>query len=498
MERPQRVILLLALAAAGAGLLGPSSPARGQEARPAERPEELVFPPLPEFELPSPRRVELDNGMVVMLLEDRELPLVQAVALVRAGSRLEPAAEAGLAGVAATVVRTGGTEAMGPDELDDFLEGKAAVIESGAGEDQARVTLSALAEDFPEVLRVFADVLRRPAFAPERLEVALTQERAAVARQNDQPQSILFRELGERVYGPDSPYGWVPTYASLAAIERADLVAWHGRHYRPDRVILGLVGDFDSERALALVRELFGDWRAAGEAAGGAEEEPAAPYRQQPNPGVFVAEKGDITQSNIALGHLGLLRSHPDFYAVEVMNEVFGGSMTSRLFSEVRTRRGLAYAVFGRVGSEWDHPGLTMLFTTTKVETTGEAIRALLDEARGMAGRPPTDEEVARAKRSILASFVFRIDSPREVLEQQLTFEYFGYPLDRLATYRDRIEAVTADEVRRAAARHLHPEDFSIVVVGPAAGRDVDLATFGPVEEMDISIAPPPPPSATP
>jgi zinc protease len=139
-----------------------------------------------------------------------------------------------------------------------------------------------------------------------------------------------------------------------------------------------------------------------------------------------------------------------------------------------------------------------MLFTTTKVETTGEAIRALLDEARGMAGRPPTDEEVARAKRSILASFVFRIDSPREVLEQQLTFEYFGYPLDRLATYRDRIEAVTADEVRGAAARHLHPEDFSIVVVGPAAGRDVDLATFGPVEEMDISIAPPPPPSATP
>lgn len=502
MARPQdairKTLPLLALAAAGALLLQPAPVGAQEEPPPAKRPEDLAYPPLPEFELPAPRRVELDNGMVVMLLEDHELPLVQAVALVRAGSRLEPAAEAGLAEVAASVVRTGGTERMGPDELDDFLEGKAAVIESGAGEDQARVSMSALAEDFPEVLRVFADVLRRPAFAPERIEVALTQERAGVARQNDNPQSILFRELDERVYGSGSPYASTPTYASLAAIEREDLVAWYRRHYRPDRLVLGLVGDFDSERALALVRELFGDWRgpAGGEEIGASEgaDARAAAYREAPNPGVFVAEKGDINQSNIGLGHLGILKSHPDYYAVEVMNEVLGGSMTSRLFSEVRTRKGLAYAVFGRVGSGWDHPGVTLLFTTTKVETTGEAIRALLEEARGMKGRPPSDDEVDRAKRAILASFVFRVDSPREVLEQQLVFEFFGYPLDWLATYRDRIEAVTGDEVRRAAAEHLHPEAFSIVVVGPAEGRDEDLSAFGPVEVLDISIPPPPAP----
>ncbi|HEX6200263.1 MAG TPA: pitrilysin family protein, partial [Thermoanaerobaculia bacterium] len=260
--------------------------------------------------------------------------------------------------------------------------------------------------------------------------------------------------------------------------------------YRPDRTILGLSGDFEPEAALALVREVFGDWSAP--AAEPAPDGSEAPFREAPAPGVFVAEKGDINQSNIALGHLGIVRSHPDFYAVEVMNEILGGSMTSRLFAEVRTRKGLAYAVFGRVGSEWDHPGSALLFTTTKVETTGEAIRALLEEARGMKERPPTDEEVTRAKRSILASFVFRIDSPREVLEQQLTFEYFGYPLDWLSTYRDRIEAVSPQAVREAAARHLRPEDFSIVVVGPSAGREVDLSTFGPVQELDISIPPPP------
>ena len=467
--------------------------AHAQAPTPAERPEELTYPPLADFDIPQPQRVELDNGMVVLLLEDHELPLVRATALVRTGDRLEPAGKLGLAGIIGTVLRTGGTEAMAPDELDDFLENRAASIESSIGEDQGRVTMSSLADDFPAVFRVFGDVLRRPAFAPERIQVALNQARAGVARQNDNPQSIVFRELRERVYGPQSPYARTPTYATLAAIERDDLVSWHRRDYRADRVVLGLVGDFETDEALALVREVFGDWRPPA----GSEPPPdgsGADLREEPDPGVFVAEKSDINQSNIALGHLGVRKDHPDFYALEVMNEVLSGGGSSRLFDQVRTKKGLAYADFGQVGSDWDHPGTTLVFTTTKVSTTGEAIQALLDEVRGMKERPPTDEEVARAKQSILTSFVFNVDQPGEVLEQQLTYEYFGYPLDRLAEYRERIEAVTADDVRRAA-EHLRPEELSIVVVGPAEGRDADLSEFGEVRELDISIPPPPAPS---
>lgn len=462
-----------------------------------ERPEQIVVPELGELEIPQPRRVELDNGMVVMLIEDRELPLVEATALVRSGERLEPADHAGLASVAANVLRTGGTEELDATALDDYLESKAAMIESGAGEDRATVRMSSLAEDFPEVLEVFADVLRRPAFAQSRLEVALNQERAGVVRQNDQPQEILFRELEELIYGSDSPYTYQPTFASLANISREDLVDWHRRYYRPERVVLGLVGDFDTERAIELVREAFGDWSPAGAAEDESPGEVAVPYREEPKPGVFVVEKSDIDQSNIAMGHLGVLRSNPDYYALEVMNEVLGGNMSSRLFSEVRTRRGLAYAVAGRVGSEWDHPGMTLLFTTTKVGTTGEAIRALLGEVNAFRGdRPPTPEEVARAKRSILSSYVFRVDTPEDVLARQLALEHFGYPLDWIDRYRERIEAVTTEQVRAAAQEHLRPERFSILVVGPAEGRDVDLSTFGQVTPLDVSIAPPPAPPA--
>lgn len=496
MPRPHPTLVLafLALTAAPALIgLAPTPAAHAQAPTPAERPEELSFPPLPEFDIPEPRRVELDNGMVVLLLEDHELPLVRATALVRTGDRLEPADAVGLAEVTGTVLRTGGTERMAPDELDDFLENRAASIESSVGEDQGRVTMSSLRDDFPAVFRVFADVLQRPAFAPDRIEVALNQARSGVARQNDNPQSIVFRELRERIYGPESPYARTPTFSTLAEIERDDLTAWHRRYYRPDGVILGLVGDFDSEEALALVREVFGEWRPP------AEEPPptgasVVELPDEPNPGVFVAEKSDVNQSNIALGHLGVRKDHPDFYALEVMNEVLSGGGSSRLFSEVRTNKGLAYAVFGQVGSGWDRPGTTILFTSTKVSTTDEAIEAILQEVRGMEERPPTDEEVARAKQSILASFVFNVDQPSEVLGQQLTYEYFGYPLDRLAEYRERIEAVTPADVRRAAA-HLRPEDLSIVVVGPSEGRDADLSAFGEVQELDISIPPPPPPA---
>jgi zinc protease len=158
------------------------------------------------------------------------------------------------------------------------------------------------------------------------------------------------------------------------------------------------------------------------------------------------------------------------------------------LFAEVRTRQALAYAVSGGVGSDWDHPGLTRLFMTTKTETTARGIAALLGEARRLATEPPSAEEVAKAKQSILAAFVFNSDSTRKVMGQQLTYELFGYPLDWLARYAAGIRAVTLEEVQRSARERLHPDGFAILVVGPTEGRDRPLEEFGPVTAVDVTI----------
>lgn len=455
----------------------------------ATRVDQLKYPPLRRFDVPQPQRVVLDNGLVVMLIEDHELPLVEATALVRTGARLEPAAQAGLADLTGDVLRTGGTTRMSGDQLDDWLESKAATIESSIGESSGRVTMSSLAKDFPDVLKVFADVLRHPAFAEEKLAVAKTQLEAGISRQNDEPQGILFREFNELIYGPDSPYTQEPTYASVAAIDRGDLAAWHQQYYHPNRVVLGLVGDFETEQALALVRQVFGDWKRGPEA-----EKVEVPYRTQPQPGIYFIDKDDMTQSNLAIGHLGVRRDDPDYYALEVLNQIMSGSGGSRLFSRIRTNKGLAYAVFGGVGTEWDHPGVFTLFMTTKTETTGAGLDALLQEMKNLTtSEPATDAEVERAKQAILNSFVFQSDTKREVLGQLLEFEYYGYPLDWLQRYQRGVEAVTTAQVRAAAAEHIRPSEFAVLVVGPSPeqGLDKPLSSYGTVVPVDISIPEP-------
>ncbi|HEY6324262.1 MAG TPA: pitrilysin family protein [Thermoanaerobaculia bacterium] len=454
-------------------------------------------PPPPRFEIPRPVRVTLDNGMVVMLLEDHELPLVAVTALIRTGSRLDPPAKLGLGALAGELLRTGGIArvagegdsrlapggALSGDALDDLLESRAADMEVAIGESSGSASLGCLAEDFASLLPLFAAMLRHPAFDAGRLDLARDLAKSRLERENDDPDTVLWRELARLVYGPDSAYGRTPSFATLDAVTRADLVAWHERQVQPQSIVLGLVGDFHTAAALAEVRAAFAGWpRGSYQPPGG----DSFPYRRQPNPGLFVIDKRDMSQSEVAMAHLGVVKNDPDFYALQVLNDVLSGSFASRLVSDVRTAKGLAYEVDGRVGSDWDHPGMAALSLSTKAQTTAAGIAALLAEARDLTAKPVTDEEVARAKQSILASFVFHSDSRAKVLDQQLVFELYGYPSDWLERYRAAIEAVTTDAVRQVAAHHVHPDQFTILVVGPAETNDPSLAPFGKAAPLSL------------
>jgi len=453
----------------------------------ATKVSQLKFPPLKQLSIPQPERVVLKNGLVVMLIEDHELPLVDAAMMVHTGQRLEPTSKSGLAEITGEMLRTGGTTRMSSAELDDFLDGKAAHIESTIEEEYGRVTMDCLKGDFAEVLKIYADVLRRPAFAEEQLKVVKSLAMSGVARQNDSQQDILFREFKRVIYGRESPYSRFPTFASIMGVQRQDLVDWHQTYFHPDRMVLGLVGDFNRDEVLKLVEEAFGDWPRGPE-----RNDPETPYDKTFKPGVYYVEKNDVPQSSIIIGELGVMNNNPDYYALEVMNKVMAGGFYSRLFSNIRSGKALTYTVFGEVGGEWDHPGTTQLYLSTKAQTTGEAIEALLDQARKMTTVPPTDEEVRKRKNAILNAFVFQVDSKRKILNQQMVYEFYGYPLDWLSRYRAGIEAVTPEQVRAAAAKYLHPDRFAILVVGPSKGTDKPLSTFGPVTQVDITIPPPP------
>ena len=462
--------LLLALAAA---------PASGQ----TKEWEKVPKPPLHKFSIPQPKRIDFSNGMTIFLMEDRELPLIDGFASVKGGSRNEPAAKAGLAALFGQVWRTGGTKTKTGDLLDDFLEARAAKVETGADIDSAHISFSCLKADFDAVLAVFEDVLKNPEFRADKIALAKTNMRSAIARRNDNPLGIADREATRLGYGPDSPYARQPEYATVDAVTREDLLAWHQRHVHPNRIILAVVGDFDAPAMEGKLRKAFASWPK-----GNVPDDPPAAYRSAPAPGVFFIAKDDVNQSNLRMVAPGIRRDNPDYFAVEVLNEVFGGGFSGRLLSNVRSKKGLAYSVGGGVRSSFDHPGLFRVSMGTKSGTTAAGIDALLEEVQNIVAQPPTEEELKRAKDAILNSFIFRFDSKEKVLREQALYAFYGYPPDFLERYRREIEKVAAADVARVAKKYVHKEDLAILVVGKAADFDRPLASFGKVTPIDITI----------
>jgi zinc protease len=448
---------------------------------------QIPIPKLPVFHPVQPKRIELPNGMVVFLQEDHELPIIDGTARIRGGEPSVPANKTGLIGVYGEVWRTGGTNTQTGDQLDDFLEQRAAKVETGGGGDSTTVSWSCLKEDFDDVFQVFEDLLKNPEFRADKIEIAQKGMYDGISRRNDDPGEIAGREAAKLVYGPNSPYARNPEYVTVAAITRQDLIEWHGRHVHPNNIILGVVGDFDSTKMEARLREAFAAWP-KGPAANEPEIKP-----DPAKPGYYEVDKTDVNQSNIQIVGLGITRRNPDYFAVSVFNEAFGGGFSSRLFNDIRTTRGLAYGVGGGVGAGWDHPGMLRIMMSTKSKTTIESIQALDEDMADLAKHPLDDAEIKRAKDAILNSFVFRFDSPEKVLQEKMAYEFYGYPLDFLENFQKGIEAVTKEDVARVAAKYIHRDQMAVLVVGHVSEFDKPLSTLGSVNKLDTTIPPPPP-----
>jgi predicted Zn-dependent peptidase len=467
-------------------LIGLSAPTSAQ----VDNYREIEYPPLAEFEIPKPEIFELDNGLQVFLMEDDELPLIEVIARIRTGSVYESAEKTGLAGITGSVQRTGGTRSMSGDEIDDFLEARAASVETSISNAVGFASMDCLKENFDEVFGVFLEVLRHPRFSEDKIEIAKVQANTGIARRNDNVLGITAREFSRLVYGYGSPLARMQEYATIGAISREDLLAWHGKYYHPNNMLLGVVGDFDSVEMKGKIGEAFRDWPR-----GPVFDEPPVGYRQELTAGVYFIEKTDVTQANISMGHLGITIDNPDYFAVQVMNEVLGGGFASRLFSRIRSEKGLAYSVRGSVGASFLYPGVAGFGLQTKSETMGEAVDALFAEVRGMISEPATAEELQRAKDSILNSFIFNYASKGQVLGQQMLYSYYGLPLDFLEKYRQNIEKVSGDDVARVAEKYLHPDAATLLVVGNRAEFDRPVESFGEMKVVDITI--PSPPDAT-
>lgn len=450
---------------------------------------ELEFSSLPEIQLPEYERYKLDNGMIVYLVEDRDLPLISGTALIRTGSRYEPDNKVGLAGLTGQLMRSGGTQNHPAEKLNLILEQKAASVETSIDTTAGSASFSTLTEDLDTVLTLFAEVLRQPAFEPAKFALAIAQQKGGIERRNDDPQEIATREFARLIYGQSSPYGRITEYETLNNITREDAIEFYRDYIRPDKIVLGIVGDFKTKDMKSRLKKTFGDWQT--ESPSIKLDVPTA--TQKNSQGVFAIDRPKLTQSNVMLGHLGGRFDSPDYPTLSVLNGLLNG-FGGRLFNEIRSRQGLAYSVYGYWSPRYDYEGTFTAGGQTRTETTVPFIKAIMAQIERLRTTPVSETELANAKESILNSFVFNFQTPSQTLSRLMNYEYYGYPKDFIFKYQRGVKQTTVEDIQQVAQKYLQPEKIITLVVGNSQAMNPPLSSItGEVKVVDIAIPKSPP-----
>ncbi len=423
-------------------------------------------------------REKLPNGLVWLFSEQSGLPLVTLRVLVKAGTLQDPPGKEGLANLTATLLLSG-TKKRSATQIAQELDFLGAKLSAAGGDDFAEVSLTLLKKDLAAGLDLFQDVLLHPAFAQEEVRRKVAEIQASLKSDEDEPMVVAARAFNKDLFGA-FPYGHPirGTQEGLAAITPKDLKEFHGRYWRPNNAILCIAGDLTQDEARKWVMQVFGAWPAKEIPATKLPPVPDLKERQ-----VVVLDK-DITQANIILGNLGISRSNPDFYALQVMNYILGGGgFASRLMDNIRVNRGLAYSV----SSSFDPglaPGPYAVTLETKNRSSAEAVEQVLAEIKRIQQQPVTAAELSEAKSYLIGSFPRKMDSLSRRAWLMGYAEFYGLGLDYPWRYPDLIQNLTPADIQRVAEKYLHPDKYLLVIVGKKSAMPPPFgAAPRPVEE---------------
>jgi zinc protease len=428
---------------------------------PTARPE----PTAPRsYHFPSFVRATLPNGMRLVVAPVTKLPLVSISAVIDAGARTEREGEEGVAALAAQLLLEGAA-GMDGAALTDRFERIGTSADARADWDSATITLTVLRERLPEALTLVRDLLRAPEF-PEREVARLKDERLAELMQlRAEPGSLADEQFARAVYAPTARYA-TPAAGSattVRALTRDFVRDFYTRRYRASTTTLVLAGDVTVDGARALTQQLFGDWQ-GGDVPQTERSIDTAPEQKL----VRIVAKSDAPQSEIRVGHVGLPRRTPDYFAVTVMNAVLGGLFSSRINLNLREAHGYTYGAFSAF--EWRRAaGPFTIQTAVKSEVTGAAVREILKEIDGIRAAPITESELTLATSYLDGVFPIRYETTAAIATALSNLVIHDLPENYYDEYRARVRQVTTDDVQRAAERHLHPDRMHIVIVGDPA-----------------------------
>ena len=436
--------------------------------------------PRPEPTAPRPyhfprfERRTLPNGLRLVVAPVHKLPVISVAAVIDAGATCDPVGQEGLASLTARVL-TEGTTSLDAVAFTRRVEGLGTAVDAGADWDAAVASMTVLTPRLADAFALFADVLVRPAL-PEREVERLKAERVAdILQQRTEPRGLADETFDRVVYSAGSRYARPAggSETSVTALTRADVAAFHAARYVPGATTLVIAGDVTVDAAERLAMEALGTWAGSAPPAPAVDDAPATRARR-----VHLVAKADAPQSELRVGHVGVPRRTGDYFAVTVMNAILGGLFNSRVNMNLREEHAYTYGA----GSSFDWrvgAGPFDVSSAVQSEVTAAALREILKEIDRIRAEPVLDSELSLATSYLDGVFPIRYETTAAIASALANLVIYGLPDDYFDAYRDRVRAVTAEDVLAAARARLHPDELQIVVVGDSAAVRGELESLG-------------------
>ena len=457
-------------------LFATNSYAVGASHIPLPNPDKFQYPPI-HFTPSQAQRVVLDNGIIIYVYEDHELPLLNIEVVVRCGSNYDPLGKEGLAELMGMAMRTGGTSTMSGNTIDDMLEYFAGSLSVSMNRDSGLFNISLLKKDLDDGLNIFSQILKSPAFEESKLKLAKDLKIEELRRITDDPQKLAFREFKKLIY-VNNPAGRFPTITSVRNIQRDDLVQFYKKFFYPENIMISVTGDISKEQAVTKIRQYLGGWNETKKKF----VIPPIPKKQKGN--VYFLFK-NIPQSIIISAQFAPGKKDTDAYPFEIIDFIVGsGGFRSRIFQEVRNNLGLAYST-GSFYTKRGEYGVFGAYAITKSESTAKVLTLIRSIIKDASVNAVEKNELARAIKSMNNNFIFSFLSAEQIAHQQLMIEYDDLPRDFLVTYREKLSQVQAEDIRRVAKKYLSSEDAVTLIVGNEKAYNQLIANFIKVKKIE-------------
>ena len=427
--------------------------------------------------IPEPAETTMANGLRLIIVEDRRLPLVSFRLAFRSGDASDPANLPGLSDLMSHLL-TEGTQTRTSREIAESVERLGATLSAGSSYDFTTVAASALSIYADEILELIADVTLRPTFPQNEVDLARENTKQLLIQQRAQPNFLASERVAQVMFG-QHPYARVsPTPESLDAMTRADFASFREATFIPNNAVMIIVGDVERRDLVARIEDLFSDWNRGGLPASQFPEPPALNARR-----ACLVDRPGSAQSNIVIANRAIKRTSPDYFPMLLMHTVLGANASSRLFMNLREEKGYTYGAY----SSLDARRLAGTFRATaevRTSVTGASLHEFFYELERVRAEPVSDDEIQNAKSYLTGVFPIRIETQDGLIDQLVRIKMFDLPGNYLQTYRDRIEAVTKEEIQNVARQYVTPDRAAIVIVGDAVEVREQVKPFAEAIEI--------------